>query len=265
MRAMSFGSVAEDYNRLRPDPPESAVDWLLPARREQIVDLAAGTGKLSRALARKSGRVIAIEPDPRMGAVLRARSPGVQVVAGVGEAIPLRTASADGLFISSAWHWMDPVIAAPEIARVLRDGGRFGLIWTSRDREAGWVQRLNNMRESYPAPAAAPKEDSPPARRRGHREMLLPDPSPFTDIEGESFTYTRTMPVDDVVEMMGTYSGLLIASDQDRAAILASFRAVLEEEFPGATQIDVPIRAVCWRATRVPRQGPQPSTASRWS
>ncbi len=246
---MSFGAVAEEYNRLRPDPPDSAIDWLLPARREQLVDLAAGTGKLSRALARKAGRVVAVEPDPRMGAVLRAHSPDVQVVAGVGEAIPLRTASADGLFISSAWHWMDPAIAAPEIARVLRDGGRFGLIWTSRDREADWVRRLDSLRESY----SAPQPDNATPRRRGHREMLLPDPSPFTDIQGESFTYTRVMPAGDVVEMMGTYSRYLVASAEDRAATLASVRAALEDQFPGATQISVPIRAVCWRATRVPR------------
>ena len=87
------------------------------------VDVGAGTGLLSRALARKVPRVVAVEPDERMGAVLRgpvARRRGV--VPGRGEAIPLPDAGADGVFFSSAWHWMDPERAVPEIARVLRDG-----------------------------------------------------------------------------------------------------------------------------------------------
>jgi ubiquinone/menaquinone biosynthesis C-methylase UbiE len=73
---MSFGSIAEDYDRLRPGPPDAAVDWLLPERRQIVVDLAAGTGLLTRVLARKVEQVVAVEPDKRMGAVLRARSPG---------------------------------------------------------------------------------------------------------------------------------------------------------------------------------------------
>src|ERR1700690_3472885 len=130
-RAMSFGSIAVDYDRLRPGPPPDAVDWLLPAGSQTVVDLGAGTGLLSRALAGKAAHVIAVEPDARMRAVLEARSPGVRALAGKGEAIPLPDASADGVFVSSAWHWMDPDLAVPEIGRVLRDGGRFGLIWTS--------------------------------------------------------------------------------------------------------------------------------------
>ena len=144
---MSFGTIATDYDRLRPSPPDAAIDWLLPANCQVAVDLGAGTGLLSRALARQVPRVVAVEPDERMAAVLQDRSPGVEVVPGRGEAIPLPDASADGVFISSAWHWMDPELTVPEIARVLRDGGRFGLIWTSRDREVGWVRELNRLRE----------------------------------------------------------------------------------------------------------------------
>ena len=104
---MSFGAVAADYDRLRPGPPPEAIDWLLPAHPDVVVDLAAGTGLLTRALASKAAPVIAIEPDERMRAVLAAHTHGVQVLAGRGEAIPLPDASADGVFVSSAWHWMD--------------------------------------------------------------------------------------------------------------------------------------------------------------
>src|SRR5260221_620180 len=89
-RAMSFGSIAADYDRLRPSPPPDAVRWLLPASCDVAVDLAAGTGLLIRALAGRAREVIAVEPDGRMAAGLRERSPGVHITAGRGEAIPLQ-------------------------------------------------------------------------------------------------------------------------------------------------------------------------------
>jgi len=111
---MSLGAITGQYDRLRPPPPPEALEWLLPARRDVVVDLGAGTGLLARALAAVAGHVIGVEPDDRMRAVLTARSPGVQVLAGRGEAIPLSDDSADAVLVSSAWHWMDPDAAASE-------------------------------------------------------------------------------------------------------------------------------------------------------
>ena len=122
-RARSFGEVAEDYDRLRPSPPDAAVDWLLPDHAEAVADLAAGTGLLTRALVRRVPRVVALEPDERMSAVLPANSPPARVVRAVGEQLPLAAAIVDGVFIQSAWHWLDPDRAIPEITRVLRPGG----------------------------------------------------------------------------------------------------------------------------------------------
>jgi SAM-dependent methyltransferase len=246
-RARSFGAIADEYNRLRPNPAPDAVDWLVPAGAATVVDLAAGTGLLTRALARRVSKVIAVEPDARMAAVLRANSPGIEVVQGVGESIPLPSASADGLFISSAWHWMNPELAVPEIARVLRDGGRFAMIWTSRDRETGWVRDMDAFRAEV---RIQERSDEP---RRRHRQIELPEGSPFTAAEIDTFTYTRTMPVDDVVAMMATYSGVIVASPADRQAVLDRLRTELAEHFPGATEIDVPIRSLCWRVDRLPR------------
>jgi SAM-dependent methyltransferase len=246
---MSFGAVADDYDRLRPGPPEAAVDWLLPARCDVAVDLGAGTGLLSRALARKVAEVVAVEPDERMAAVLRSRSPGLRVLLGKGEAIPLPDASADGVFVSSAWQWMDPDGATREIARVLRDQGRFGLIWTSRDREAGWLRELDQFRGGGGmAPDGQDRRSGP----RG-RDISLPEGSPFGNVETRWFTFTRRMTIDDLVGMLATYSGVITASPPDRAAGLAAARAALEQRFPGAEEIDVPMRSWCWRADRAPR------------
>jgi len=243
---MSFGAVADDYDRLRPDPAPAAVEWLLPERRELLIDVAAGTGKLTRALARRSGRVLAEEPDGRMAAVLRSASPGIEVVSGLGEAIPVRDDCADGVFLSSAWHWMDPVRAVPEIARVLRDGGRFGLIWTSRDRHFGWIRELDSLRDAARADVRAASAPRP----LRNREVTLPEGSPFINIETASFTYSRIMKPDDVVEMIGTYSRVITASDEDKALTLARVRSELDARFPGASEIEVPIRSLCWRASR---------------
>jgi SAM-dependent methyltransferase len=223
------------------------VDWLLPPQADLVVDLAAGTGLLSRAL--HVERLIAVEPDTRMGAVLRANSPGVEVIAGVAEALPLMPGSVDAVLVSSAWHWMDPERAVPEVGRVLRDGGRFGLIWSSRDREVDWVREIDMLRE--------PQGGQPnPARLRPrfrNRDVLLPDGHRFTDIETASFTFTKTVPIDDFAPMIGTYSRLITASEHERAEILSRVRATIDEHFPGAAEIELPMRSLCWRATRVAR------------
>jgi SAM-dependent methyltransferase len=252
---MSFGAIAEDYDRLRSGPSPEAVDWLLPEGAQVVVDLAAGTGLFTRALARQAGQVIAVEPDPRMRDVLRARSPGVQVMAGTGEAIPLPEASADGVFVSSAWHWMDAGRAIPEIGRVLRDGGRFGLIWSSRDRETGWLREVDRQLAAAPGWDAADRADAQdrapgPGRRR---EVALPDTGLFGPAETASFAFTRPMTISDIVDMLATYSGLITASPEDRAAALARARTALEERFPGADLVDLPMRSWCWRADRVRR------------
>jgi SAM-dependent methyltransferase len=247
LRATSFGAVADEYNRLRPAPPAAAVDWLLPSHARVVVDLAAGTGLLSRAL--RVDRVIAIEPDRRMGAVLRANSPGVHVVAGVAEALPILPCSVDAVLISSAWHWMDPERAIPEIGRVLRDSGRFGLIWNSRDREVDWIREIDMLRE----PLAGQPDPSGPRPRFRNGDVVLPTGHSFTDIETTSFTFSKTVAVEDFAPMIGTYSRIITASEQERGEILSRVRSAVEARFPGATQIELPMRSLCWRATRAAR------------
>jgi SAM-dependent methyltransferase len=246
---MSFGSIAEDYDGLRPQAPQQAVDWLVPPGCEVAVDVGAGTGLFTRALVSRAAQVIAVEPDARMRKVLTARSPGVRVVEGRGESIPLPDASADAVFVSSAWHWMDDERAVAEIGRVLRDGGRFGLIWTSRDREVDWVRNLDRL----PGQDTSVAESADRMRRR--LDVVLPEPQIFHEVARETFRFVRTMTVEDVVAMVGTYSRVIIATPDDRTRRLDQARAGLEERFPGADTIEVPMRAWCWRADRIARGG----------
>ncbi|MEP7024565.1 MAG: class I SAM-dependent methyltransferase [Actinomycetota bacterium] len=276
-RAMSFGLIAEDYDRLRPGPPDEAVDWLVPTGCGVAVDLGAGTGLLTRKLTSRASHVIAVEPDDRMSAVLRARSPEVEVLKGTAEEIPLPDACADGVFVSSAWHWMDPDRAVPEICRVLRDGGRFGVVWAGRDRQVEWLHELSGITSgngtgpdgtgSDSTGSDSTGSDSTGSDRvssghtpSGHSTSLggphgaaLPPAWPFRQVETGSFGFTRAMTVEAIVALLATYSGLISASLADRAAVLARAVAALSQRFPGAQEIDVPMRASCWRADRVPR------------
>ena len=288
---MSFGAVAGDYDRLRPGPPPEAIDWLLPDRRDVVVDLAAGTGLLTRALAGKVRHVIAVEPDERMRSVLQERSADVEVLAGRGESIPLPDASADAVFVSSAWHWMDPRLAVPEIGRVLKDGGRFGVIWTGRRRDIEWLHADEWFSEAraeaqagrekpasksrdaqslyepswFEQPEAERPDDVPASEQipdRERRQVWLPDRTLFRNIETTVFRFSRYMPVADIVDMLATYSGIITASPGARETGRARATAALAEQFPGAAELDVPMRSRCWRADRVSRIS-SPAAASQ--
>jgi SAM-dependent methyltransferase len=257
VRAISFGQVAGDYDRLRPGPPETALDWLVPPDCEIAVDLGAGTGLFTRALERRARRVIAVEPDERMRAVLAARSPAVQAVAGRGEAIPLPDGCVDGIFVSSAWHWLDPGTAVPEIARVLRDGGRLGVIWTSRDRRTDWLAGLGMFRGrgSRPAEGTGSAADVQAGRGgRGH-EVTLPQDAPFVNVATASFTFTRSMTVDDAVDWLGTYSSVITAPEGERDAGLSVARDALARRADENGMVEIPMQSACWRADRVRRSG----------
>ena len=248
-RALSFGAIAEDYDRLRPTPPTEALGWLVPDGCGVAVDVAAGTGLFTRALVKLEhvDHVIAVEPDDRMRAVLAERSPEVEVLAGTGEAIPLPDASVDALFVASAWHWLDESRAIPEIARVLRDGGRLGVLWSSRDRELEWVRELD-LRPGEQRPIDALED-----QHRRRREIAADGDGRFDNIERRSFPFTRRMALDDVVEMVATYSRVITATPEDRAAILDRARSLLTDQYGDVEEVDFPMRTWCWRGDRIAR------------
>jgi ubiquinone/menaquinone biosynthesis C-methylase UbiE len=250
--ATSFGSLADSYDRVRPGPAAAALDWLLPAPCAVAVDLAAGTGLFTRALAGRVGQVVAVEPDERMRHVLAGRSPGVRVLDGRAEQMPLPDRWADAVLVSHAWHWFNPERAVPEIARVLTDGGRLGVLWTSRDRSEDWVAGLDVI-----APSAQPRTPDEVMERLSRQHgVTLPDGAPFSAGEAASFGFTRTISVDDALEWLATASQVITAGATERAAGLARSRASLRErafQADGTDMVTMPMRSWCWRADRRPR------------
>jgi SAM-dependent methyltransferase len=247
-RAQSFGAIAEDYDRLRPSPAPAALDWLVPVECDTAVDLAAGTGLFTRALvAHGVPRVIAVEPDPKMRAVLIQRSPEVTVLDGTGEAIPVPDASADAVFVSSAWHWFDESLAVPEIARVLRDGGRLGVVWSSRDRDVEWVRGLDRLPGE--PPVTPPAEDA----HRWRREVSAEYDDRFTNVARTTVRFTRRMRFEDAVAMVATYSRVITAEPAYQKAVLDAARASLRAQFGDGEEIDFPMRSWCWRGDRSAR------------
>ncbi len=139
----AFAEVAAAYERGRPGYPDEAVRWLVGNEPCDVVDLGAGTGKLTRSLVALGNRVTAVEPLDEMRAELVAAVPGAVALAGIAEAIPLADAAVDVIVCAQAFHWFDQTAAQREIARVLRPGGRLALVWNSRDDRDSWMARLS--------------------------------------------------------------------------------------------------------------------------
>src|SRR5437764_4525363 len=144
-QANSFGAVADVYERGRPSYPAEAIDWLVPAHAQRVADIGAGTGKLTRQRGEGGLDMIAVEPSAGMREELRRAAPGVPVVAGTAEQIPLADGAVDLVIVAQAWHWVDPERAVPEVARVLAPGGRLALLWNIRDERTDWVAELTRI------------------------------------------------------------------------------------------------------------------------
>jgi SAM-dependent methyltransferase len=244
--------MAGTYDRVRPGPAPAAVDWLVPPDCAVVIDLAAGTGLFTRAPEGRVKQVVAVEPDKRMRRVLAARSPSVRVLDGRAENIPLPDGCADAVLVSHAWHWFDPEQALQEIARVLADGGRLGVLWTSRDRGEDWVAGLDVIG----SPGEPRTPDQAMERLSRQHTVTMPEGAPFRAAETASFGFERIISVDDALDWLATASQVITADPADRAAGLARASAALQARafLAGGTEVvSMSMRSWCWRARRLPR------------
>lgn len=141
----AFEAAGEGYHEVRPGYPAWAAPFLVPASASSVADLGAGTGLFTRDLAAPGRTVHAVEPAESMREVLARTQPGVVVHGGTGEATGLDPASVDAVTVAQAWHWMDPIAASAEAARILTPGGTLGLVWNQLDVTVPWVHRLSRI------------------------------------------------------------------------------------------------------------------------
>lgn len=210
-----FGEAAAAYERGRPEYPVAIVEWLLAGDPRTVVDLGAGTGKLTRALVDLVETVVAVEPDPGMRAVISGLLPGTPLLSGTGEDIPLRDGYADAVLAAQAWHWVDPRRAVPEVARVLRPGGVLGLVWNDRDEEDPWIARLSLLLEEFGT--------SPDA---GFRPTVG---GPFGPIETTELPWVHHVTVEAVVDMITSRSYVIALDERRREALVHRLVALARE------------------------------------
>jgi SAM-dependent methyltransferase len=243
-RRLTFGAHADAYERARPAWPEDVARWLVPEGAAFVVELGAGTGKLTRAVAALGVRVIAVEPDARMLAVLRGLE--LEGVEGSAEAIPFGDGVADAVVAGSSLHWFELEPALREIHRVLRPGGRLGFGWTHRDARPPVVARMCDR--VYPAQA---RLRTPRWRSRDWAADLLAS-GLFRDVEFELFEHVLELPRDAIDDHLMSYSGVAALEDDERLRVLAEVGELLDSDpavTDGAT-LRLPFVVAAYRATR---------------
>lgn len=233
--SLSFGSAAAAYERGRPTYPPEAIDWLLPRGAHKVLDLGAGTGKLTTRLVERGLDVVAVDPIPDMLELLRTSLPETRALLGTAEEIPLEDNSVDAVLVAQAWHWVDPERAIPEVARVLRPGGRLGLVWNTRDERLGWVRELGQI------------IGSDGDGRRFDVEL----PPPFAERQRHQVEWTNYLTPQALIDLVASRSYCITSPAEVRTRTLDQVRELLATHpaLANSTGLAMPYVTVCIRAT----------------
>lgn len=234
-RAGIFGQQAEEYHRWRPSYPAPAVDWVLPDPARTLLDVGAGTGKCTALLAERGADVTAVELDPGMLGVLRRVLPGVRTHQGPAHVLPVPDATVDAVVVADAWHWFPQPETIAEVRRVLRPGGRLGLLWNGAVAAHGWVERLAELDPDHESKRVPPTlAGVPPA-----------------EVEATTFSWTWQISPEHVRGLLSTHSAYSLMDPELRDQCLdAAFTIVAD---------------ACSRAGTPTVPWPHVTTCLRWS
>jgi SAM-dependent methyltransferase len=234
-RSLSFGPQAAAYERGRPSYPPEAIDWLLPTGARDVLDLGAGTGKLTTRLVERGLNVVAVDPLAEMLEVLCQSLPDTPALLGSAEEIPLADNSVDAVLVAQAWHWFNPQRALPEVARVLRPGGRLGLVWNTRDERLGWVRELGRIIG----------RDDDPVRDK----VTLPEP--FTGLERHQVEWTSYLTPQALIDLVASRSYCITSPAEVRTKTLDQVRQLLATHpvLANSGGLALPYITVCVRAS----------------
>lgn len=235
-RSLSFGSQAAAYERGRPSYPPEAIDWMLAgSNAHDVLDLAAGTGKLTARLVERGLNVVAVDPIPEMLEVLHGALPGIPALVGTAEQIPLPDASVDAVLVAQAWHWFDLDRAVAELARVLRPNGRLGVVWNIRDERLGWVKEFGRIVGS----------------ERERESATVELPAPFTDVQTHQVEWTSYVTPQALIDYVASRSYCITSPAEVRTRTLEGVRELLATHpaLANSRGIALPYITVSMRAT----------------
>jgi ubiquinone/menaquinone biosynthesis C-methylase UbiE len=214
--AAGFARAADAYERGRPGFPAAAIGHLVEALRlapgRRVLELGAGTGKLTRELAPTGAVLTAVEPVAQMRARLEAAVPGAEALEGTAEAIPRPDASADAVVVAQAFHWFDGPRALREIARVLVPGGRLGLIWNARDAHEPWIASLDAILDRH--------RGSAPRYASGSWRAAFTAAGAFTPLQEQAFPHTHLVDRAGVLDRIDSISFIAALPDAERRDVL---------------------------------------------
>ncbi|HTT73979.1 MAG TPA: class I SAM-dependent methyltransferase [Thermoplasmata archaeon] len=254
----AFDREAARYERARPDYPVAGVRALAAALRLRcgttVVELGSGTGKFTRALAPFGAARLAIEPAPGMRRVFRATVPDVPVLDGTAEAIPLPDGFADAVVAAQAFHWFRTGPALREIARVLRPGGRLGLVWNVRDPSAGWSRRLTQLIDRY-------RGTAPGSGDRAWVPAFAAPDAPFGPLRHRAFRHGHRGPPELFVDRVLSVSTIAVLPAAERRRVARKVRAILATDpaTRGRSIVTMPYRTDVYWARRNRRPAARPA------
>jgi SAM-dependent methyltransferase len=235
-RRLTFGAQAAAYERARPEWPEESARWLVPDDARFVVEVGAGTGKLTRAVTALGVRLVAVEPDARMLAVLR--ETGLDGIEGSAEALPVGDGGADAVVAGSSLHWFELDAALAEFRRVLRPGGRFGFGWNHRDSRDPTIERMSRLiGAARPLGASWRSRDWP---------ALVTASGLFRDVEHAEFPFVLELPRDALEDHLLSYASIAALPEAAREQLIAD----IDELLP-AGSLRLPFVVDAYRATRV--------------
>ena len=238
----SFGAVADAYERARPSYPREAVEWLVGPTPVQVLELGAGTGKLTEVMVELGHSVFATDPDDAMLDVLSAKLPDVRATVGTAEQIPAADGTVDVVIAGQAFHWFDADVALPEIARVLKPGGRIALVWNDYDERIPWVKRFNSI------------VGRPPSQDRREPAGVLERSGLFSAVVTEDFKHWHRVDRATIRELALSRSNLASKPAEEREAKLAEVLAFYDEFGRGMDGMQLPFATSCYRASVVNRR-----------
>jgi SAM-dependent methyltransferase len=245
-----FGAEAETYDRSRPTYPPDAIAWLVENLRidpgSVVVDVAAGTGKLTSLLVPSGATLIAVEPVEGMRQVFRREVTGVPAVAATAEAMPFADTSVDAVTVAQAFHWFDADAAAEELSRTLRPGGRLAMIWNARDRSVDWVDAVWSVMDRVEKKAPWRVHEDP--WRAGFEERPW-----FGPLHEGVFSHKQTLSPEGVVDRFTSVSHLAALSPGEREVHLEEIRDVLRNhpDTAGRDEVAIPYRVDAYWCERL--------------